>query len=193
MTPRFDIDISDRQTRLAVDPDRVRAAVEHVLSEEGIASAEISVALVDDAEIHGINRDFLGHDYPTDVISFLMSQEEAGDGKHQTEDRSTEESRIARAFNDQPSAFHRQPSTLNPHPPTRRRLEGELVVSTETAVREAAVHGWTPADELLLYVVHGLLHLCGYDDLSDAARPIMRDRERQLLSIWNLIPTGLEV
>ena len=73
-----------------------------------------------------------------------------------------------------------------------RRLEGELIVSTETALREAAAHGWTPADELLLYVVHGLLHLCGYDDLTDEARPVMRAREREVLAGWQLVPTGLE-
>ena len=53
-------------------------------------------------------------------------------------------------------------------------------------------HGWAAEDELLLYVVHGLLHLCGYDDLTDGARPVMRRRERQVLAYWQLTPTGLE-
>ena len=43
-------------------------------------------------------------------------------------------------------------------------LEGEVVVGAEVARREARRYGWTPHDELLLYVVHGLLHLVGYDD-----------------------------
>ncbi len=44
------------------------------------------------------------------------------------------------------------------------RVEGELVISTDTAIREAAEAGWTASDELLLYVIHGTLHLIGYDD-----------------------------
>jgi probable rRNA maturation factor len=154
------VEISDQQTHLDVRDERIREVIGRVLREEGIGSAEISVALVDDAAIHKINRDFLGHDYPTDVVSFLLDSESR-------------------------------------HPITGdfagvRSLEGELVVSTETAVREAAAHGWTADDELLLYVVHGLLHLCGYDDLTDDARPAMRRRELQVLAQWQLIPTGLE-
>ena len=74
----------------------------------------------------------------------------------------------------------------------RKTVEGELIVSTETALREAAAHGWSPHDEVLLYVVHGVLHLCGYDDLTDEARPAMRVREREVLAGWQLVPTGLE-
>lgn len=62
------------------------------------------------------------------------------------------------------------------------KLEGELVVSLDTAARVAAEHGWSLAAETLLYLVHGTLHLCGYDDLSDQARPTMRRREREILS-----------
>jgi len=58
------------------------------------------------------------------------------------------------------------------------RLEGEVVVSAQTACRQASRYGWTPQDELLLYVVHGLLHLVGYDDRSPAERVAMRAKER---------------
>ena len=193
--PQFDIDISDRQSQLSVDVDRLRAAIEHVLSDEGITSAEISVALVDDTQIHRINREFLGHDYPTDVVSFLLNEGGRGSAvRGQRSEVSSPRPDVAGCArpDSQPSTFNLQPSTLNLQPAPYRHLDGELVVSTETAAREAIVHGWTAADELLLYVVHGMLHLCGYDDLNDEARPIMRDRERQLLLLWNLIPTGLE-
>ena len=55
-----------------VDPARVAAAVRHVLREEGVEEAEISVALVGDAEITALNADYLEHDGPTDVISFAL-------------------------------------------------------------------------------------------------------------------------
>ena len=59
------------------DAARVEAAVRHVLRAEGVESAEISVALVSDAEIAALNLDYLHHEGPTDVISFALH--EAGD------------------------------------------------------------------------------------------------------------------
>lgn len=58
-----------------VDPSRVEAAVRHVLRAEGIEAAEISVALVSDAEIAALNQDYLQHEGPTDVISFALHEE----------------------------------------------------------------------------------------------------------------------
>ena len=174
----YSIDIADRQTCLVLDEPRLREAVVRVLTEERIRMATISLALVDDAEIHRVNREFLGHDYPTDVISFRLD-----------EDGSQESGVSSRKIDGEDLGMPvPQPSTINPQP----HLEGELIVSTETALREAAAHGWSPHDEVLLYVVHGVLHLCGYDDLTDEARPAMRVREREVLAGWHLVPTGLE-
>ena len=58
-----------------VDPSRVEAAVRHVLRAEGVPVAEISVALVSDAEITALNEDYLQHQGPTDVISFALHDE----------------------------------------------------------------------------------------------------------------------
>lgn len=148
----YTIDISDQELSPHVEHPFLADVIRRVLAEEKVDSATISVALVSDDEIHKINRQYLGHDYPTDVISFLLN-------------KSSEEG---------------------------VKINGELIVSTETAVREAIVHGWSPREELLLYVVHGLLHLCGYDDVTDAERPRMRSREKDLLAIWGFCPTGLE-
>lgn len=58
-----------------VDPARVEAAVRHVLRAEGVRAAEVSVALVGDAEIGGLNADYLSHEGPTDVIAFALHEE----------------------------------------------------------------------------------------------------------------------
>jgi len=60
-------------------------------------------------------------------------------------------------------------------------LLGEIVVSVETAVREAAARGLPVGSEIALYTIHGLLHLLGHDDREpdDAAR--MREAEREAL------------
>lgn len=62
------------------------------------------------------------------------------------------------------------------------RIEGELVASLDTAAREAAELGWPVLNELLLYVVHGVLHICGMDDQSAESRRQMRIVEQQVLS-----------
>ena len=169
---QISIDILVRSQCSFEIPIFVEESIRRILAEEGISTGTISIAIVDDAEIHRINREFLDHDYATDVISFVL--------------------------NDPTSDFETTTEFVNESSPETDgnrldHLEGELIVSSETAEREAPVHGWSPEAELLLYVIHGMLHLCGYDDLTDEARPVMRSRERELLSLWGFCPTGLEM
>jgi probable rRNA maturation factor len=61
-------------------------------------------------------------------------------------------------------------------------VEGELVVSWQTAERASLEAGWPAADELILYVVHGTLHITGMDDASSDQRQAMRGAEREVLA-----------
>jgi len=70
--------------------------------------------------------------------------------------------------------------------PRRLGLHGDIAVSTETALRAARDLGWPPRCEVAYYVVHGLLHLAGYDDHAPAARQAMRRRERVLMTAAGL-------
>lgn len=146
------LQIENRQT-LAVDLEALRDQMDTVLRAAGYSSGSLQIVLVDDAEIHAINRDFLEHDWPTDVITFSYADE----------------------LPDQPQA-----------------LDGELVVSVETADRMAVEHGCSRHAELLLYCVHGVLHLCGYDDTTASERVRMRQREQELLAIFGVVPQGTE-
>jgi probable rRNA maturation factor len=65
-------------------------------------------------------------------------------------------------------------------------LAGDIVVSTETARRMARAVGWTPRQELAYYIVHGVLHLTGYDDHTPADRRQMRARERAVMKACGL-------
>jgi probable rRNA maturation factor len=58
----------------------------------------------------------------------------------------------------------------------------ELVVSVETAARVAGETGHDVLAEVVLYVVHGLLHCCGFDDIAAADRVAMRAAEREILT-----------
>jgi probable rRNA maturation factor len=143
----IEIEISDNQSHLVVDPGFLDGLARRVLTAEGIECASISIALVDDATIRVINRRHLAHDWPTDVVSFVLSE---------------------------------------PGDPT---LVAELVVSAEMAVGTARDVGVDPKSELALYVVHGLLHLCGLDDQNPDDADVMRRREGEMLSLAGLINT----
>ncbi len=55
-------------------PERVEAAVRHVLAAEGVREAELSIALLGDDGIASLNQDYLGHEGPTDAISFALHE-----------------------------------------------------------------------------------------------------------------------
>ncbi|HET6426577.1 MAG TPA: rRNA maturation RNase YbeY [Planctomycetaceae bacterium] len=159
--PSTHLSIQNRQSAVPVDIGSLEQKLRQAIAVEETASVDVTVLLVDDVEIHRLNREFLNHDWPTDVITF---------------------------FNDDTPAVGTDPDRRG----RGRHLTGELVVSVNTAEREAVRQGWRVDDELLLYCVHGWLHLCGYDDLTDDERPLMRQRERELLALFGLTPTDLE-
>ncbi len=138
------IDISNEHD-FPLDEARLKKAVRAVLKDAGFEDGEISIAVVDDAEMHVLNRKYLDHDYPTDVLSFVLDEDDG-------------------------------------------RLDGEIIVSSDYAAREAEIYGWTADDEILLYVIHGVLHLVGHDDLDESAKKVMRTAERKYLEPFGLIP-----
>jgi probable rRNA maturation factor len=115
-----------------------------ILSASGCPDAQLSILIVDDAAIRVINRDYLGKNHPTNVISFAM-QEGEGTGV--------------------------QPDLL-----------GDVVISAETAARDAAEAETSFESELYFLLLHGILHLLGYDHergpLAEAKR--MEEREREV-------------
>jgi len=126
---------------------RLEQAAQTILSASGCPEAELSILLVDDPQIHEINRDYLDHDYPTNVISFAMREGEGGE--------------------------------LHPG------LLGDVVISTETAARDAAEAGTSFESELFFLMLHGILHLLGYDHErgSEEDARQMEQRERELFAL----------
>ena len=61
-------------------------------------------------------------------------------------------------------------------------VDGEILVNAQLAVREAAEQGHSPEAELLFYVAHGLLHLLGFDDSTDAERLAMHRKQAEYLA-----------
>ena len=71
-----------------------------------------------------------------------------------------------------------------PELPGEPRVLGEIVVSTETARRQAPDYLGNPVIESLLYVIHGVLHLLGYDDHAEADRSKMDAAQHAILEAW---------
>lgn len=165
------VDVSNTQSAVDVEEAFLREVAERTLEDEGVAAADVSVAVVDNPTIHDLNVRYLEHDYATDVLSFLFESE----GGDEEAARAAERSGLATA---------RRGAGKN--------VEGEVIVSAEMARDRALEYGWRPLDELVLYLVHGLLHLAGYDDRSDQDRDVMRGRERAVLAFWNLVPRYAE-
>lgn len=65
-------------------------------------------------------------------------------------------------------------------------LRGDVIVSTDAVIKQSRQFGQKVPDELLLYVVHGILHLLGYDDHSPKDIAAMRAEEQRILSILGL-------
>ena len=140
------VSIASPQELVKLDRPRLREIVRQVMAEEDIKDYEISLAFVDNPTIHGINKRFLEHDEPTDVITFPYS--------------------------------------------SGKVLIGELVIGVEVALEQARVGGHEVDAELALYVIHGLLHLVGYDDKDAHDRKQMRVRERYHLNGLGLPDIG---
>ena len=126
-----------------LDFQGLKTAARTVLEGEGVADAKVTVAFVDDAHIHRLNKQFLNHDEPTDVLTFPYTD------------------------------------------PGAKKLEGEVVIGYGVATEYAADRGHGVELELVLYVVHGCLHLCGYTDADDEGAAEMRAKERQYLKALN--------
>lgn len=80
-----------------------------------------------------------------------------------------------------------------PYDASDTRVEGELVASLDTARREAVEVGWPVLHELLLYVVHGTLHISGMDDQTESEQAQMREAERVVLASLGIVLPSFEL
>jgi len=138
--------------------------------------ASIGLILADDPELAALNETHLGHDGPTDVLSFPLLPPEAFPPHDGDLDRD-------------PSPRPGDPASFA-GPPGRRVHLGDVVVSVERAAEQAAAGRggqtgdvrWSTADELRLLVTHGALHVCGWDHDEPGEERAMRELEQRLLA-----------
>lgn len=144
-------------TRTRVDEQLVARLVARVLEEEGVRDAEASVSFVGEARIRALNREHRGKDEVTDVLSFPLEEWD--------EDEETPE--VA--------------ASLAAGPPL---LLGDIVVCARRALEQAAGDDLPPSFEFAVLLVHGALHLLGYDHETDAGEMALRQAEVLELVDW---------
>jgi len=171
---RIDISRSPSVAPLVPAISLARIAADALAAAGAPPPASISLILSDDRELARLNADHMGDDGPTDVLSFPMlppSIFPLHAGKQA--DRSAGPP-IEPAF--------RAPARQRPH-------LGDIVISVERAVAQAKGRGgqtgdvtWSAADELRLLVVHGVLHICGWNHAVAEEREAMRALEREVMA-----------
>jgi len=133
---------TNRQTAVDIDLLRVRRSLGKILKALESDDREISLVFVDDDGITDINRQYLGRDYPTNVIAFSMNEGEFGN--------------------------------------INLSVLGDIVISAETALRDAQAGDLSPEDELDYLMIHGVLHLLGYDHEHPSDAEIMKEKEQEV-------------
>lgn len=123
-----------------LDYERVRAWLGVVAAQEGYQIGELYYYFCSDETLLDINRQRLGHDFYTDIITFPLIEESV--------------------------------------------LSSEFCLSLDRIADNALSFGRSFESELLRVIVHGVLHLIGFDDQTDSERAEMRSKEEECLNIF---------
>ncbi len=138
------VEINNMQQKLKVDKE-LRELFETICRNtarlEGFDHGEISIALVDNEEIRGLNKKYRDVDEATDILSFPLGDE----------------------------------------------ILGDIIISVERAVSQAEEYGHSLKRELCYLLIHGVLHILGYDHKNTGEKDEMRKKEERVLGELNII------
>ena len=127
----------------------------------GAIRSSMSLVIADDETVQGLNRDYRGLDETTDVLAFSSQHSGHYEGDGAPPDVESHDPFIT---------------------PEDDGFVGEVVVSHPQCVRQAEAQGRSPRDELALLIVHGVLHLLGYDHLESGDEREMQSLEKTCLA-----------
>lgn len=145
----MNLHIQNNQRKIKIDRRKIRGTIFKILKILDCADKEISLSFVDDEKIKQLNKQYLGKDKATNVLSFSLREDEYGN--------------------------------INP------QILGDIVISVETAQKDAIQGNLPIAQEIDFLIIHGLLHLLGYDHENTTKKETskMRKKERELFNIVN--------
>jgi probable rRNA maturation factor len=142
----------DGQRPYPLDLANLEAAATATLAACGVGEAELTLVIVDDEAMRTVNREYRGVDAPTDVLSFAA---------HEGNDDLTVPDDLAAEL---------------------ERYLGDVMLALPYSLRQAAEYGTRPDAELRLLVVHGVLHLLGYDHDTPTAEAEMWAQQEAILA-----------
>ena len=138
----------------------INAALDY---EECPYEAEVSLTLVDNNRIHDINKEFRDIDRPTDVLSFPMVEyDDAGEFAF---------------LEDEDDCFN---------PETGELMLGDIIISLDKVEEQAIAYGHSFTREYAFLIAHSMLHLMGYDHMTDDDASIMEAKQRAILDNLNI-------
>lgn len=154
----MEILINNQQKKVKFNLAKIRKIAQEAMKFEGLPeNSELSIVFCDDDFIQKLNCDFLGNNRPTDVLSFPIENEELDN------------------------------ANLPVHPGRGEaagvRLIGDIVISVETAFRQAEEFRHSISLEIVFLLIHALLHLTGYDHKKSADQMRMREREETICAL----------
>ena len=145
------LQIENSQNKIKIDKRKIRSTVLKVLKILDCPDKEISISFVDDEYIKQLNKQYLGKDQATNVLSFSLQEGEYGD--------------------------------INP------QILGDIIVSVETAQRDALYGKLNIAREIDFLLIHGILHLLGYNHENTTKKESnkMQQKEKELFNKINCL------
>ena len=161
----MEILIKNQQNHKQLNKIRIKKASRKILSLLKHPSTELSILFVDDEKMQQLNADYRGINRTTDVLSFPQASE-----KWEVRNKK---------FNEKITGIFPTSHFL---PPTSHFLLGDIVINVQMAVSQAKKSGKNFYDEIYHLLVHGILHLLGYDhEKSKYKSLIMRKKEQEIL------------
>ena len=125
--------------------------------------AEVSITLTDNDGIHEINKEFRKIDAPTDVLSFpMIAYEEAGDF----------------------SLIEENDDLFNPE--SGEVILGDIVLNVPRIHKQAEEYGHSDLREYAFLIAHSMLHLFGFDHMTEAEAAVMENKQREILDTLNI-------
>jgi len=156
--PEINISIK-RNMDLLVEKNWLERIARRVLEVEKIVlSTEMGLLITDNKTIQKLNSIYRGEDKPTDVLAFQMTP-----------------------------GMNQEPELSFVSAPDGIKHLGEVVISYPQAVKQAQEQGHSVTRELALLIVHGMLHLLGYDHERREEEQKMRDKENRILSVLEVV------
>lgn len=155
---------SDEQSGSTVDLPRWRDLAISALLHEGVHGAcELSVFFVDEVTMADLNSEHMGKVGATDVLAFPLDAADMVDPQG-------------------PGALTRGPARPHPDNDDVPTLLGDVILCPAVAERQSSSHAGNFDDEVALLLVHGILHVLGFDHYDDETTTVMRARELAILT-----------